>query len=383
MDTDILVIGAGPAGLAAAASLLERGRRPLVIEKAAHVAASWRAHYERLHLHTVKAHSALPGMAFARSDPRYVPRQRVVDYLDAYAARAGIAPSFGHEAAAIVPLEGGGWRTTTRAGARFDARFVVVGTGANAIPFVPRFDGQEGFAGEIVHSRAYRNAAPFAGRRVLVVGMGNTGAEIALDLAEQGVAAALSVRSPVNVVHRDVLGRPTQQTTLLLWHLPTALGDWLASRLCDITVGDLGRYGLTRSKVSPLRELRENGHTAVIDVGTLARIKAGEIAVHPGIRTLTEGGAEFVDGRSAPFDAIILATGYRSGIAALFPGTHVPLDASGLPSEPIGRGALAGAYFAGFDMKKPGTLRTIGHEATAIAAAICAADAGARGTAAA
>jgi cation diffusion facilitator CzcD-associated flavoprotein CzcO len=374
MDMEILVIGAGPAGLAVAAALIDRGRRPIVIEKAAHVAASWRAHYERLHLHTVKELSALPGMPFPAADPRYLPRQRVVDYLDAYAARAGIAPRFGVEATAIVPVEGGGWQTTTRGGGAIRSRVVVVGTGANSIPFVPTIEGEAGFAGEIVHSRGYRNAAPFKGRRVLVVGMGNTGAEIALDLAEQGVPVALSVRSPVNVVYRDVLGRPTQKTTLLLWRLPTALGDALARWLCDVTVGDLGRYGLRRSAISPLCELREHGHTAVIDVGTLARIKAGEIAVYPGIRRLDAAGAEFVDGRSAPFDAIVLATGYRSGIATLFPASPVPLDDSGLPSEPIGRDALAGAYFVGFDMRQPGTLRTIAGQAGIVAAAICTAE---------
>jgi cation diffusion facilitator CzcD-associated flavoprotein CzcO len=375
MDTEILVVGAGPAGLAVAAALIDRGRRPMVIEKAAHVGASWRAHYDRLHLHTVKELSALPGMPFPAADPRYVPRQRVVDYLDAYAARAGIAPRFGSEATAIVPAAGGGWRTTTRDGDEIRSRVVVVTTGANNVPFVPTIEGEASFAGEILHSRGYRNAAPFKRRRVLVVGMGNTGAEIALDLAEQGVAVALSVRSPVNVVYRDVLGRPTQKTTLLLWRLPTALGDALARWLCDVTVGDLGRYGLRRSAISPLCELREHGHTAVIDVGTLARIKAGEIAVYPGIRRLDAEGAEFVDGRRAPVDAIVLATGYRSGIAALLPESAVPLDASGLPSEPIGRGALAGAYFVGFDMRQPGTLRTIAGEAGMVATAICAAEA--------
>jgi hypothetical protein len=116
---------------------------------------------------------------------------------------------------------------------------------------------------------------------VLVVGMGNTGAEIALDLAEHGVSVALSVRSPVNIVHRDVLGRPTQQTSIMLARLPTPIGDALARLLCDVTVGDIGRYGLPRSRVSPLRQLREQGRTPVIDVGTLARIKSGEIGVFP------------------------------------------------------------------------------------------------------
>ena len=376
MDSDILVIGAGPAGLAAAAALKQKGRQPLVIEKAAQVGASWRNHYERLHLHTVKALSALPGMAFPADQPRYVPRRAVVDYLAAYAQRFAIQPLFGEEATSIARVEGGRWRTMTRSGRSFDSNAVVVTTGANNHPFAPEIEGQAAFAGTgtIVHSRDYRDAAPFAGRRVLVVGMGNTGAEIALDLAELGVAVALSVRSPVNIVHRDVLGRPTQQTSMLLARLPTALGDRIASLLCDLTVGDLGRYGLQRSPVSPLRQLREHGRTPVIDVGTLARIKSGEIAVHPGIRRLVAGGAEFVDGGRASFDAIVLATGYRAGMEALLPRMAVPLDDGGLPTQLAGTGSLAGIYFVGFDLRQPGgLLRTIGQQALAVAQAIGAA----------
>ncbi|HZW73120.1 MAG TPA: NAD(P)/FAD-dependent oxidoreductase, partial [Caldimonas sp.] len=228
--TEIVVIGAGPAGLAVAATLADRGHRALVLEKASAVGASWRSHYARLHLHTVKSLSALPGMPFPAGQPKYVPRQGVVDYLDAYAARAAIAPRFGVEATAIV-REGDGWRVETRSGDAVRARAVVVATGANERPNVAAIEGQDVFAGSVVHSREYRNAATFAGKRVLVVGMGNTGAEIALDLAEQGVATTLSVRSPVNVVLRDVLGRPTQKTSIVLGSLPRRLGDALASFL--------------------------------------------------------------------------------------------------------------------------------------------------------
>jgi len=374
MDTDILVVGAGPAGLAVAATLQAKGRRPLVIEKAMQVGASWRGHYERLHLHTVKSLSALPGLPFPVAAPRYVPRQGVVDYLVAYAAHARIEPCFGEEAAAIVRDADGAWRTTTRSGRAFRSRAVVVTTGANNVPVVPKIDGEETFAGTIVHSRDYRNSAPFAGHRVLVVGFGNTGAEIALDLAEHGVAVALSVRSPVNVVLRDVLGRPTQKTSIMLARLPTALGDALARLFRDLSVGDIARHGLEPSPMSPLRQLREHGKTPVIDVGTLARIKAGQIAVYPALRRLVAAGAEFVDGRTWGGDRVVLATGYRAGIEALFPGVAVPLDRNGLPATLAGSGDLDGVYFVGFDIRQPGgLLRTIAHQAVAVAERIDAA----------
>jgi len=378
MDTEVLVVGAGPAGLAVAATLKGKGRRPLVLEKSTQVGASWRNHYQRLHLHTVKALSTLPGLPFPDEAPRYVPRQGVVDYLAAYAAKAGVEPRFGEEATAIVRDEAGRWRTSTRAGRTIVADAVVVTTGANNHPFTPTIDGEAHFrpAGTIVHSRDYRDATPFVGQRVLVVGMGNTGAEIALDLAEHGVSVALSVRSPINIVHRDVLGRPTQQTSILLARLPTAIGDGLARLLCDVTVGDIGRYGLQRSRVSPLRQLREHGRTPVIDVGTLARIKSGEIEVFPGIRRLVAGAAEFVDGRMAKLDAVVLATGYRAGVAALFPRSTVPVDESGLPTQLAGTGELAGVFFVGFDVRQAGgLLRTIGQQAVAVASRIGAATA--------
>ncbi len=370
--TDILIIGAGPAGLAVAGCLVQRGLRPLVLERATQVGASWRAHYERLHLHTVKTHSALPGMVFPQSAPRYVPRQGVVDYLEHYARQHGIAPLFGAEALALTPGESG-WHTRTAGGREFVSRAVVLASGANNVPNLPVIAGQALYRGQVVHSRVYRNATPFAGKRVLVVGMGNTGAEIALDLAEHGVRVALSVRSPVNLVHRDVLGRPTQLSSILLSKLPTPWGDALATLLRNLTVGDLRRWGLSTATMSPLRQLRELGKTPVIDVGTLAHIKRGEIAVHPGIETFTAQGLRFTDGTEQAFDTVILATGYEAGIDQLFPGPKPGLDANGMPTDVEGRGALAGVYFVGFDIRQPGgLLRAIAAQARQVAQALAA-----------
>lgn len=364
---DVVIIGAGPAGLGVAGCLGQRGLRARLIEKSGAVGASWRSHYERLHLHTVKALSALPGMPFPADAPRYVPRQGVVDYLASYAGRHALEPEFAQEVAAIE-REQGQWRIKSATNRQWRTSHVVVATGANHTPRQPELAGHAGYAGRVLHSHAYRNAAPFASQRVLVVGMGNTGAEIALDLAEQGVHTALSVRSPVNMVYRDVLGRPTQLTSIALARLPRAWGDTLAGWLRDLTVGDLSRHGLHTPSVSPLRQLREYGKTPVIDVGTLARIKRGDIAVHPGIDRLTPTGVRFVDGTEHAFDALILATGYEARLQRLFPAVALPLDATGLPSSVIGTGLLEGAYFVGFDIRQPGgLLRAIGAQAQAVA----------------
>jgi indole-3-pyruvate monooxygenase len=368
-EVDTLVIGAGPAGLATAACLARHGERALVIDQAREVASSWRHHYERLHLHTVKTHSALPGLPFPDSAPRYVPRQGVVDYLTRYADRHGIEPELGETVLGIEPAApGAGWLTRTASGRLIASRQVVVATGANRRPRAPALPGQDHFGGRVLHSRDYRNAKPFAGQRVLVVGMGNTGAEIALDLVEQGVRAALSVRSPLNIVYRDVLGRPTQLSSILLSRLPNALGDAAATLLRDLSVGDLGRHGLHTAAVSPLRQLREEGKTPVIDVGTVERIKRGDIQVYPGIQTLLHGGVRFTDGTEHPFDTVLLATGYDAALTDLFPATPLPLDARGMPTEVVGQGALAGVYFVGFDVRQPGgLLRAIAAQAQRVA----------------
>jgi hypothetical protein len=181
--------------------------------------------------------------------------------------------------------------------------------------------------------------------------MGNTGAEIALDLCEKGVDVCLSVRSPVNIVPRDVLGRPTQLTGLALSRLPQSLGDWIGVALRRMTVGDLSRFGLATPDLPPNAQLREEGKTPVIDVGTLDRIRSGEMEVLGAIDRLDGTDVVFADGERRHFDAVILATGYRPLLSDLLAGI-VPQ----LPDPPpvIGSDALKGLFFIGFDNHHPG-----------------------------
>ncbi|GAB3655043.1 NAD(P)/FAD-dependent oxidoreductase [Ramlibacter alkalitolerans] len=371
--TPVLVIGAGPAGLATTASLLEHGIRPEVIERGEAVGQSWRGHYRRLHLHTVKEHSGLPRRGFPAHYPRYVAREQVVDYLADYASHFRIEPRFGEEAVAITRVDGR-WRTACRSGLQVLSQAVVLATGANNRPHEPAYPGQSQYGGRVIHSRSYAEPSPYGGQRVLVVGMGNTGAEIALDLAQAGTDVTLAVRSPVNMVLRDVLGRPTQVTAMLLARLPRPIAFAIAGKFRDWTIGDLRPYGLRTPRASPLQQLMEEGRTPVIDVGTLRLIRQRRIAVRPGLESFTADGVRFTDGRSEAFDSVILATGYRPDVHKLLAGVHVPLDERELPRDVIGTGALAGLYFVGFDLRQPGgLLRSIGQQAREVAAAIAAA----------
>ena len=286
MDTEILVVGAGPAGLAVAATLNERGRRPLVIEKAA---AGRRVLAQPLRA-AAPAHGegavGAAGHAVSRPRRRATCRARASSTTSPPTPRApGIAPRFGEEATAIVPRRrraAGGRRrarrrdlplatpsssppapTTIRSCRRSTARRASPATD-RAQPRLPQRRAVRGPArarrrhGQ--HRRRDRARPRRARRRGRALGA----------LAGQH---RLSRRPrPADAADVDPALRACRR----------ALGDALARWLCDVTVGDLGRYGLPRSRVSPLRQLREQGRTPVIDVGTLARIKSGEIAVFPG-----------------------------------------------------------------------------------------------------
>ena len=206
----VLIVGAGPAGLATAACLKQRGIEPLVLEAGAWLGNSWRHHYDRLRLHTVKQQSHLPGVPFAKELARYPTRAEVVAYLDAYAARFAIVPRTAEQVRRVLAAEDGFVVESARA--TYRARAVVIASGLNRVPNPERLPGQERFRGTLIHSRDYRNADRFVDQRVLVVGAGNTGAEIALDLAEHGARPTMALRSQVNILPRDFLGMPTQLT---------------------------------------------------------------------------------------------------------------------------------------------------------------------------
>lgn len=365
---ETIVIGAGPAGLAVGACLQRAGTPFVILEQASNVGATWHGHYERLHLHTSKSLSALPYLSFPKDYPRYPSRLQMIDYLEEYASHFALEPKFGQRVVTARPAAGG-WEVQTQ-DACFQATNLVVATGYARAPYLPYWPGQADFQGECLHSSAYHNGEPFRHRHVLVVGFGNSGGEIAIDLWEHGAQTSMAVRSPVNVVPREVLGVPNVAISLAQNKLPSKIADAINAPILRLRFGDLTRYGLRRPPHGPLAQIAGEQRIPLIDVGTIKLIKQGEIKVFPGIERLTPTGVIFTDGRQQAFDAVVLATGYRPRVDTFLGGADAACDDQGTPLCSGRETQVAGLYFCGFYVSPTGMLREIGLEARRIAAAI-------------
>ncbi len=366
-DTHTVIVGAGPAGLAVAACLKQRGVPFLLLEQGDRVGVAWRNHYDRLHLHTSRGMSGLPGYPMPRRYPRYPSRDQVVAYLEQYAAHFGLEPLYNQRLVRAEQADGR-WIAHTPDG-RFSADTLVLATGYTRVPNVPEWPGRDTFRGPIVHSSQYRNGRPFAGQDVLVVGFGNSGGEIAVDLHEHGARPAIAVRGPVNIIPRDTLGISSLQWNLLLSRLPGKLGDLVAAPLVYAYVGNVYQHGLQKNRLGPIEQIKTEEQVPLIDVGTVKLIKSGRLPVYPGIERFTPTGVVFSDGRERAFDAVVLATGYRPDVSELIPQVDKTVAPGGVPVA-SGRELLPGLYVCGFYVSRTGMLREIGLEARRIAEGI-------------
>jgi cation diffusion facilitator CzcD-associated flavoprotein CzcO len=202
---------------------------------------------------------------------------------------------------------------------------------------------------------------------VLVVGFGNSGAEIALDLCESGAAATLAVRSPIRVLPRDLLGLPILGFSVAQRFLPARLADAVNAPIIRLAVGPLEPLGFKVAAKGPLRMIEEDGRVPVLDIGALAKIRAGEIAVRGGVARFGPRSVVFEDGKSEPFDAAILATGFKPDLRALLPDAQDVLDARGRPLVSDRPTAAPGLYFVGAIASPFGQLHQIAIGAARVA----------------
>ncbi len=366
------VIGGGPGGLATAAALQQRGLRAVILEKSPSVGASWRAHYDRLRLHTTRRWSALPGLPIPRSYGRWVARDDLVGYLEAYAAHHRLELAAGVEVDRIDRgRDGESWTLHANGGRKLSAPAVVVATGYNHTARLPQWPGRQSFTGDLLHASRYRNADPYRGKDVLVVGTGNTGAEIAVDLAEGGAGRVrLAVRTPPHLVRRSTLGWPAQANGVLCRRLPTGLVDRLAARMARLSVPDLAPYGLPRPDTGLYTRVRQ-GAIPVQDAGLIDAVRRRQVEPVPAVASFDGDKVALSDGTSLSPEVVIAATGYHRGLEPLV--GH--LDVLGPDGRPLAHGPRShrnapGLYFTGYTNPLSGMLRELSRDADRIARSI-------------
>ncbi|MEV6649177.1 NAD(P)/FAD-dependent oxidoreductase [Streptomyces sp. NPDC051219] len=371
-DRPVYVIGGGPGGLAAAAALRERGVRAVVLEKSDGVGASWRRHYDRLHLHTTRRLSALPGLAMPRSFGRWVARNDVVRYLENYAEHHELEIVTGVEVSRVERApDGAGWLLRATGGRELTGRAVVVATGHNHTPRLPEWAGRETYTGDLLHASEYRNALPYAGKDVLVVGIGNTGAEIAVDLVEGGAARVrLAVRTVPHIVRRSTAGWPAQRTGILVRRLPTRLVDRAGRLVGRISVPDLSAHGLPRPDTGLYSRVKD-GAIPVQDVGLIDAVRKGRVEPVATVASFDGGKVALTDGSHLSPDAVIAATGYERALEGLVGHLGV-LDGRGRPVVHGARTSAGapGLYFTGFTNPISGMFREMALDAVRIAKAV-------------
>lgn len=368
----VYVIGGGPGGLAVAYALRAQGIRAVVLEKSDRVGASWRRHYDRLHLHTTRRLSALPGLAMPRRFGRWVSRDDVIRYLEKYAEHHELEIVTGVEVSRVErSSDGTGWLLHATGGRELTGAAVVVATGYNHTPLLPDWPGLTSYTGEVVHAADYRNPTPYAGRDVLVVGVGNTGAEIAVDLVEGGASRVrLSVRTVPHIVRRSTAGWAAQYTGVLVRRLPVGLVDRLARPMAKLSVPDLSEHGLPRPDTGLYTRVHE-GAIPVQDVGLIDAVRKGKVEVVAAVDGFEKAEALLADGTRITPDTVIAATGYTRSLENLVGHLDV-LDARGLP---VVNGARTpqnapGLHFTGFVTPISGTFREVAIDAEKIAKVI-------------
>jgi putative flavoprotein involved in K+ transport len=345
-ESTVVVVGGGASGLSAAGALGRRGIKAVVLEEDKALGGTWARRYDRLHLHTVRGFSGLAHYSIPRRYSKYLSRDEFVEYLGEYARHLelSVVTDCPVQKVRIEWDRPTSWTAVTARG-NWHCRAIVIATGQYRVPILPDWGGRETYRGDLVHSSRYTSALPFRGKRVLVVGAGNSGTEIATDLAENGAArVALSIRTPPPIVPRDPFGMPVQRTGILLSFLPAVIADRFARFTARMVLGDLTRHGLRTPQWMPYSARR----VPVIDVGFVSALKEGRVEIRPALTRLSATGAVFEDGETEPFDAIIAATGFSTGLHELLDAKEVlndsdePVEQSGEPT------ARPGMFFTGY-----------------------------------
>jgi cation diffusion facilitator CzcD-associated flavoprotein CzcO len=357
VDRPIVVVGAGPAGLASAAELQRAGLEAVVLEQDA-IGSSWKGRYDRLRLNSSRWTSRLPRSRHARRAGVFPSRDEMVSYLEHYAEQNHLDVRVG-TTVDRMERDDSAWVLATSTGV-VSASHVIVATGFEHTPVIPAWPGRDRFEGRLLHAGEYGNAEAFRGAAVLVVGPGCSGMEIAYDLVDGGAGTVwLAVRTPPNLVPRSP---PGDLIASALLRLPPRIADAPMKVVRRLAFGDLTAYGLPRPQEGIFaRQHREGKAPAIVDREVIRAIKDERIKIAAGVDSIDATGVLLADGSRIEPDAIIAATGYRRDLERMVGHLGV-LDERGIPRTVRGEEAAPGLRFVGY-VSRPGQIGYMGVEA--------------------
>jgi putative flavoprotein involved in K+ transport len=366
---DVIVVGAGPAGLAVARVLGHRhGISALVVEKAIAPAMSWRNRYDNFRLNTSGFMSHLPGQRIPLRSGRWPTKDDMVSYFDSYVRRQNITLALGCEVNRIDRVDGC-WRADTSLG-DMQAPAVVLATGRYRTPAIPPWPGLDRFTGDLVHSVDFRNAWPFRGRDVLVVGSGNSAADIAVQLAADGARKVwLAVRTPPHLVRRAIGPIPSDVFLELFARVPARMVDPVIARLNRVLLGDLSPYGFGRPPLGLKATVETRGRIPTLADELVSVVRAGRIDVVAAVSALETNRVILADGTAIAPEVIITATGFDPDLDGLVGHLDV-LDDHGHPRGGFSSDLGNGMFAIGHGIPPNGPLRAIRLAATPLAARI-------------
>jgi cation diffusion facilitator CzcD-associated flavoprotein CzcO len=370
MPNSIIIIGAGSTGIGLAHQLKLRGLNPIILEEAAQVGASWRARHDQLTLNTLRSYSGLPGRPLPSSFDKFPTKSQFISFLEKCAEELGDSIRFGIKVNKIIN-NGSKWKLETSEGG-LEAEHVVMATGTDKVPVIPNWPGIDSYSGEMLHAADFGDATRFTGKKVLLVGNGNSGVDVGNHLSRNGAGQSwVSIRKGSHVVPQFFLGLSAYQVLMMIRWLPISIQDALVKMTSRLFLGDLRKIGLPAAPKGPISRAIEDGVVVSLDNGFISAIKSGQFEVCGEIDYFSKSSIHMVDGTTLNPDVIIFATGYRSGLESLL-GDLGLLEKSREPKHSVDKdfAEYPNLWFLGYTTSTYGNLYTRIEETFRLADAI-------------